>query len=87
MVFADHIEDMEGGWWWLVHPKWNGLTLADLVFPAFLFIMGVAIPLATSKTRPIKAKNVIRVFLLFGIGMLLNIIEQLEFANCKATIT
>ena len=75
MVMADHVEDMEGGFWWLVHPKWNGLSFADLVFPAFLFIMGVAIPLATSKNRPIRTKNVVRVFLLFGIGLLLNIIE------------
>jgi predicted acyltransferase len=75
MVFADHVEGMEGAFWWMEHPKWNGLSFADLVFPAFLFIMGVAIPLATSKSRPIRPKNIIRVFLLFGIGLVLNIIE------------
>jgi heparan-alpha-glucosaminide N-acetyltransferase len=87
MVFADHIEGMEGGFWWLVHPEWNGLTLADLVFPAFLFIMGVAIPLATSKSRPIRPKNVSRVFLLFGIGVLLNLMDSMGFADCTTTIT
>ena len=32
--------------WWLLHAHWNGLTLADLVFPAFLMMMGVAVPMA-----------------------------------------
>ena len=30
------------------HSEWNGLTTADLIFPNFLFIMGLAIPLAIS---------------------------------------
>src|SRR4051812_426777 len=28
------------------HSEWNGLTLADMVFPSFLWIMGVAITLS-----------------------------------------
>lgn len=31
-----------GGYWWLNHSTWNGLTVADLVFPWFIFIMGTA---------------------------------------------
>lgn len=81
MILADQTYDIEGACWWLIHPKWNGLTCADLVFPAFLFIMGMAIPLAVSKTRPIKTKNIVRVFALFGIGLLLNIIEDFDFPN------
>lgn len=30
----------------LLHAEWNGCTLTDLVFPFFVFIMGVAVPLA-----------------------------------------
>src|SRR5688500_11953586 len=30
----------------LLHSPWNGVTLADLVFPAFLFMVGVSIPLS-----------------------------------------
>jgi predicted acyltransferase len=30
----------------LLHAQWDGLTLADLVFPAFLFMVGVSIPLS-----------------------------------------
>eukprot|EP01083_Nonionella_stella_P079233 217212_1 len=31
-----------GGYWWLSHSSWNGLTIADLVFPWFIFNMGFA---------------------------------------------
>ena len=34
----------------LQHANWNGWTVADLVFPFFIFILGAAIPFAfTSK--------------------------------------
>lgn len=42
----------------LNHAPWNGLHLADLVFPCFIFVMGVAIPLSL---RALSAKSVNRV--------------------------
>src|SRR5438270_9802590 len=30
----------------LLHSRWDGLTVADTVFPAFLMMMGVSIPLS-----------------------------------------
>lgn len=42
-----------GSWahiyWPLEHAEWNGWTPTDLIFPFFLFIVGVAIPLALGK--------------------------------------
>lgn len=42
-----------GSWahiyWPLEHAEWNGWTPTDLIFPFFLFIVGVAIPLAFGK--------------------------------------
>src|SRR5205814_5589483 len=35
----------------LEHAKWDGWTLTDLVFPFFLFIVGVAIPFSFAKRR------------------------------------
>jgi len=32
----------------LLHSDWNGWTFADTIFPSFLFIVGVSIPLATA---------------------------------------
>jgi predicted acyltransferase len=40
----------------LLHADWNGITLTDLVFPFFLFIVGVSITLAYSK-RLIKGAD------------------------------
>lgn len=35
-----------GHYWFIEHATWNGLHLADLVFPWFLFLMGVCIPMS-----------------------------------------
>lgn len=37
---SDHV------WWLLDHAAWNGFTPTDLVFPAFLFAVGVALALS-----------------------------------------
>jgi len=36
-----------GGYWFFNHSRWNGLTVADLVFPWFMWIMGVSTSIAT----------------------------------------
>jgi predicted acyltransferase len=42
----------------LLHASWNGCTLADLVFPFFLFIVGVAMAFSLSKyTNTIEAQK------------------------------
>jgi predicted acyltransferase len=33
----------------LLHSHWNGLTIADVVFPGFLFMVGVSIPLSLKR--------------------------------------
>ena len=35
----------------LLHAHWNGCTPTDLVFPFFIFIMGVAVPLAMPEKK------------------------------------
>jgi predicted acyltransferase len=70
--------------WFLSHASWNGLTPADLIFPSFLFIMGMAVPLAASKNNPVKLKNMIRIAALFLIGILLNLFEdRFDFRECN----
>jgi predicted acyltransferase len=58
---------------WLVHAPWHGLTFADLVFPIFLFITGLSIPLAIDRIGFKVSWTAIfkRVFLLFMIGVVL----------------
>jgi predicted acyltransferase len=64
----------------LRHAAWDGWTPTDLVFPSFLFIVGVAIPLALGKRLgrgdapgAIVAKVVRRSLLIFALGLFLNV--------------
>jgi len=59
------------------HSKWNGCTIADLVFPSFLFVVGIttAISLNALRNRDdavIRARIWRRAAILFGVGLLLN---------------
>jgi hypothetical protein len=51
MVFVNDLAGIKGLPWWNYHipPGEQGLTYVDVVFPAFLFIVGMAIPLALEK--------------------------------------
>lgn len=63
----------------LLHAEWHGWTPTDLVFPFFLFIVGVAIPLALGRfqrtggaeRRAVHGKILRRSALLFALGLLL----------------
>ncbi len=50
------------------HARWDGLTPVDLIFPSFMFIMGMAVPLAVTTNKPVKLRNILRVAGLFLIG-------------------
>ena len=61
----------------LGHSKWNGMTPCDLVFPFFLFIMGISCYLSLVKSEFKPTPKVIRriikrTVLLFAIGLFLN---------------
>ncbi|MDE5607905.1 MAG: DUF5009 domain-containing protein [Muribaculaceae bacterium] len=58
----------------LRHAAWNGLTPTDLVFPFFMFIMGVSTYLSLRKTefrptRPVVTKIIRRALLIWLIGL------------------
>ena len=65
----------------LLHAEWHGWTPTDLVFPCFLFVMGVAIPFALAarleRAGPDRAgvtgKIVRRTLILLALGLVLNI--------------
>ena len=65
----------------LEHARWAGVTLADLVFPFFLVILGVAIPFAlgsdkeaTGLDRAVFQRILKRAVILVLLGLALNII-------------
>lgn len=68
-----------GGYSFLEHKPWQGLTLADLVFPFFIFSMGACIPISSKSMmrdgksfREKLAKIMRRSLVLFLIGICLN---------------
>ena len=59
----------------LLHAPWAGLTLADFVFPAFLMMVGVAIPLAGAGSASVadrRSRILARAARLFALGFLLS---------------
>ena len=63
----------------LTHVAWQGWTIADLIFPFFIFIVGVAIPysfagrLARGETKGKMVAHILwRAALLFAIGFFMN---------------
>ncbi len=60
----------------LLHADWNGLTLADFVFPFFLFIVGISISFVYKNKKgnfQVYKKIVIRSLKLILLGLFLNV--------------
>jgi predicted acyltransferase len=76
----------------LLHAEWNGFTPTDIIFPFFLFIVGVSIALAYTKRlesgtpkKVMYRKIIIRSLKIFGVGMLLNLIPDFNFNDLRWT--
>ncbi len=74
----------------LLHAEWNGITPTDLVFPFFLFIVGVSVVLAYSKRlkagidkKDMYKKIVIRSIKIFAVGIFLNLFPLFNFADLR----
>jgi predicted acyltransferase len=74
----------------LRHAEWNGWTPADLIFPSFLFIVGVATTLsiqgalrAGASRRAMLFKLLRRVALIFALGLLLNAFPLFDWATLR----
>ncbi|CAG7785907.1 unnamed protein product [Allacma fusca] len=78
IVIMIFVNDGGGGYYFLEHATWDGLYVADLVFPWFLWIMGVCIPMSIKSARKrdtprlkIFTKILIRSLKLISIGIIL----------------
>jgi len=74
----------------LEHAAWNGWTPTDLVFPFFLFIVGVAIPFSLGRRleegaprSTIFRRVVIRSLLIILLGVFLNAVPRFEWATLR----
>ena len=79
MILVNNPGSWTDGYTWLAHSAWHGWTLADLVFPFFLLIVGVSLDFSLARRAmgagrrgdvlPALAR---RGLLLFALGLLLN---------------
>jgi predicted acyltransferase len=73
----------------LAHAEWHGITPTDFIFPFFLFIVGVAIPLALGKrveegvTRDVYFKILRRTAIIFLLGLFLAAFPFFDLANLR----
>ncbi len=76
----------------LEHAVWNGLTPTDLIFPFFLFIVGVSITLSYTKTlekgtlrSTLHRKIVFRTLKIFAVGLFLSMLPSFDIMNIRIT--
>lgn len=86
MIVVNNPGDWNNLYWPLEHAKWHGCTPTDLVFPFFLFIVGVAIPLADSNSNAFDSKYqkvIIRGVKLFGLGLFLSLFPKFNLETVR----
>jgi predicted acyltransferase len=74
----------------LRHADWHGWTPTDLIFPFFLFIVGVAVPLGLGRRLDeghrrgaIVAKILRRSAIIFALGLVLHGVSSLDLATIR----
>ena len=79
MILVNNPGSWTDGYGLLTHADWNGCTVADLVFPFFLLMVGTSISLSLDRYRESASERaaalpriVRRTIFLFALGLLLN---------------
>jgi len=74
----------------LEHAEWNGCTPTDLIFPFFLFIVGVSLVYALDGVKQqnepqgaAMARVLRRAAVLFGLGLLLSLYPKFDFSTVR----
>jgi predicted acyltransferase len=90
MVLVNNPGSWEHIYWPLEHAQWHGWTPTDLVFPFFLFIVGVAITLALGSRvesgrslRDVYLKVIKRTLIIFAVGLFLNALPHFSFSDLR----
>lgn len=90
MILVNNAGDEESAYGPLQHAHWNGWTPTDLVFPFFLFMVGVAMMFSLASrlkrgdSRELLLKHILwRGLILFAIGVALHAIPVPNFATIR----
>ncbi|HZY62303.1 MAG TPA: DUF5009 domain-containing protein [Edaphobacter sp.] len=84
MIFVNELASVQGLPWWNYHMKAsvNAMTYVDMVYPAFLFIVGMAIPLAV-RQRLKKNPSIPQLWLHVALRSFSLIVMGLLLANAR----
>jgi predicted acyltransferase len=90
MVLVNNPGTWTSIYWPLEHAEWNGWTPTDLIFPFFLFIVGVSITLAFAgrtqaggSKRDLYLKVIKRTVIIFALGLFLNGFPTFHLADIR----
>ncbi len=90
MILVNDAGDEPSSYWPLKHAEWNGWTPTDLIFPFFLFMVGVAMTFSVAsrlkrgETRQQLLRHALwRGFLIFAIGVALHGLPWPNFATIR----
>lgn len=90
MILVNDPGDWGHIYWPLEHSEWNGCTPTDLVFPFFLFMVGVSIVYAMQgkKADPANHNKLLlsvlrRSLIIVGLGVLLPYLFHLDFSHLR----
>ena len=79
MIMVNNNGDGGRAWWFMRHADWNGMTPTDLVFPTFLFVVGVSIVFAFASRSArgvtpaqLARQTLQRAAVLFALGLVVN---------------
>ena len=90
MVLVNNPGSWNHVYWPLGHADWHGWTPTDLIFPFFLFIVGVAIPLAFNRRlesggtkRDLYLKVIQRSLIIFALGLFLSGFPYFDLSDIR----
>jgi predicted acyltransferase len=90
MILVNNPGSWDHVYWPLRHAAWHGWTPTDLIFPFFLFIVGVAIPLALGRRKDegrgvasLFAKILTRTCIILALGLFLNFVPKFDLTTLR----
>jgi predicted acyltransferase len=86
MTIVNNPGDWEHVYAPLLHAEWHGCTPTDLVFPTFIFIVGVSVVLASpdkSSDGVVLQRILTRTLRIFCLGLFLSFFSRIHFAGLK----
>jgi len=90
MVLVNNAGDGNNTYGPLQHSAWNGWTITDVVFPTFLWIVGVAITLSLGRRlergvarRQLMGQVLSRAIVLYSLGLLVYLFPRFDFSTMR----